>query len=77
MQTQPVMPVVCSSSQNIPFRHAGQVGRTFPPRLGFTREAALELDIADDVFEMGATQHHCFGTLKKKMAIWILGGGVP
>ena len=22
-------------------------------------------------------QHHCFGTLKKKMAIWILGGGVP
>ncbi len=40
-------------------------------------EFKLELDIADDVFEMGATQHHCFGTLKKKMAIWILGGGVP
>jgi deoxyhypusine synthase len=26
---------------------------------------------------MGAMQHHCFGTLKKKMAVWILGGGVP
>jgi deoxyhypusine synthase len=37
----------------------------------------LEIDVNDDVFEMGATQHHCFSTLKKKMAIWILGGGVP
>lgn len=37
----------------------------------------FELDVNADVFEMGAMQHHCFGTLKKKMAIWILGGGVP
>ncbi len=37
----------------------------------------LEIDVNDDVFEMGAMQHHCFGTLQKKMAIWILGGGVP
>ncbi|MBK6462680.1 MAG: deoxyhypusine synthase family protein [Myxococcales bacterium] len=37
----------------------------------------LEIDVNDDVFEMGAIQHHCFGTLGKKMAIWILGGGVP
>jgi deoxyhypusine synthase len=37
----------------------------------------LELDVSDDVFEMGAVQHHCFSSLKKKMAIWILGGGVP
>jgi len=37
----------------------------------------LEIDVNDDVFEMGATQHHCFATLKKKMAVWILGGGVP
>ncbi len=37
----------------------------------------LELDVADDVFAMAAAQFHCFGTLKKKMAIWILGGGVP
>jgi len=37
----------------------------------------LEIDVNDDVFEMGAMQHHCFATLKKKMAIWILGGGVP
>lgn len=37
----------------------------------------LELDVAADVFEMGAMQHHCFSTLNKKMAVWILGGGVP
>ena len=37
----------------------------------------LEIDVCDDVFEMGAMQHHCFSTLKKRMAVWILGGGVP
>jgi deoxyhypusine synthase len=37
----------------------------------------LEIDVAEDVFEMGALQHHCFASLKKKMAVWILGGGVP
>jgi deoxyhypusine synthase len=37
----------------------------------------LEIDVSDDVFEMGAIQHHCFATLDKPMAIWILGGGVP
>jgi deoxyhypusine synthase len=37
----------------------------------------LEIDVNDDVFEMGAVQHHCFATLGKKMAVWILGGGVP
>jgi deoxyhypusine synthase len=37
----------------------------------------LEIDVADDVFEMSAMQQHCFSTMKKKMAIWILGGGVP
>ncbi len=37
----------------------------------------LDIDVNADVFEMGAVQHHAFGTLKKKMAIWILGGGVP
>ncbi len=35
----------------------------------------LEIDVNDDVFEMGAVQHHCFGRLKKPMAVWILGGG--
>ncbi|MGZ3452278.1 MAG: deoxyhypusine synthase family protein [Polyangiales bacterium] len=40
-------------------------------------EFKLEIDVNDDVFEMGAIQHHCFGTEKKPMAIWILGGGVP
>jgi len=43
----------------------------------FGSDFKLEIDVNDDVFEMGAMQHHCFGTLKKKMAIWILGGGVP
>jgi deoxyhypusine synthase len=37
----------------------------------------LEIDVNDDVFEMGAVQHHCFGTLARPMAVWILGGGVP
>jgi deoxyhypusine synthase len=37
----------------------------------------LEIDVNDDVFEMGAIQHHCFATLKRPMAVWILGGGVP
>ncbi len=41
------------------------------------KEFKLEVDVNDDVFEMGAIQHHCFGTLKKPMAVWILGGGVP
>jgi deoxyhypusine synthase len=26
---------------------------------------------------MGAIQHHCFATLGRPMAVWILGGGVP
>jgi deoxyhypusine synthase len=37
----------------------------------------LEIDVNDDVFEMGAMQHHCFATQKRSMAVWILGGGVP
>jgi deoxyhypusine synthase len=37
----------------------------------------LEIDVNDDVFEMGAMQHHCFATRKRPMAVWILGGGVP
>ncbi len=37
----------------------------------------LEIDVNADVFEMGALQHHCFATEKRKMAVWILGGGVP
>ncbi|MBV9946735.1 MAG: deoxyhypusine synthase family protein [Myxococcales bacterium] len=37
----------------------------------------LEIDVNADVFEMGALQHHCFSTLEKRMAVWILGGGVP
>jgi deoxyhypusine synthase len=37
----------------------------------------LEVDVNDDVFEMGAVQHHCFATLERPMAVWILGGGVP
>lgn len=41
------------------------------------KEFKLEIDVNDDVFEMAAMQHHCFSTLGKRMAIWILGGGVP
>jgi deoxyhypusine synthase len=41
------------------------------------RRFKLDIDTAEDVFEMGAMQHHCFSTLKLPMAVWILGGGVP
>lgn len=40
-------------------------------------EFALEIDVAADVYEMGAVQHYCAKGLGKKLAIWILGGGVP
>ena len=37
----------------------------------------FELDINDDVFSMAAMQHYCRHHGSKKLAIWILGGGVP
>lgn len=40
-------------------------------------EFRFELDVAADVYEMSAMQHFCAAQLKHKLAIWILGGGVP
>jgi deoxyhypusine synthase len=37
----------------------------------------FELDINDDVYAMAAVQHWCRHHGSKKLAIWILGGGVP
>ena len=37
----------------------------------------FELDINDDVYSMAAMQHFCRHHGSKKLAIWILGGGVP
>jgi len=37
----------------------------------------LEIDINDDVYAMAALQHWCRHHGSKRMAIWILGGGVP
>lgn len=37
----------------------------------------LEIDVNDDVFEMGAMQFYARHHFDKKLAIWILGGGVP
>src|SRR4051812_824256 len=37
----------------------------------------FELDINDDVYAMAAVQHYCRHHFNKRMAIWILGGGVP
>ncbi len=37
----------------------------------------LQIDIAEDVFEMAALQHHTRQVGSKKSAIWIFGGGVP
>jgi deoxyhypusine synthase len=40
-------------------------------------EFKFELDINDDVYAMAAIQHYCRHNYSKKLAIWILGGGVP
>ena len=37
----------------------------------------FELDINDDVYAMAAVQHYARHNFSKKLAIWILGGGVP
>ncbi|MCL2179103.1 MAG: deoxyhypusine synthase family protein [Proteobacteria bacterium] len=38
---------------------------------------AFEIDTLEDVFSMAAMQYHCRNHGSKRMAIWILGGGVP
>ncbi len=40
-------------------------------------EFRCEIDPIADVFEMSAVQHYCQAKLKKKLAVWMLGGGVP
>jgi deoxyhypusine synthase len=37
----------------------------------------FELDVNDDVYSMAAMQHFCRHHFDQKLAIWILGGGVP
>jgi len=37
----------------------------------------FELDINEDVFQMAAMQHYCRHHFSNRLAIWILGGGVP
>jgi deoxyhypusine synthase len=43
----------------------------------FPETFKLEIDVNEDVYEMGAIQHFCLRGLDKKMAVFILGGGVP
>jgi deoxyhypusine synthase len=40
-------------------------------------EFRFELDINADVYAMAAMQHYCRRHFSKRLAIWILGGGVP
>ncbi|MBI3184238.1 MAG: deoxyhypusine synthase family protein [Myxococcales bacterium] len=40
-------------------------------------EFKLEIDVNDDVYAMAALQHFCRNRFSKRLAIWILGGGVP
>ncbi len=40
-------------------------------------EFKLEIDINEDVYAMAAVQHYCRHHFDKRLAIWILGGGVP
>ncbi|HEX4621688.1 MAG TPA: deoxyhypusine synthase family protein [Myxococcaceae bacterium] len=37
----------------------------------------FEIDINDDVYAMAAIQHYCRHHFSKRLAVWILGGGVP
>jgi deoxyhypusine synthase len=37
----------------------------------------FEIDINDDVYAMAAIQHFCRHHFSKRLAVWILGGGVP
>jgi deoxyhypusine synthase len=37
----------------------------------------LEIDINDDVYAMAALQHWCRHHASKRLAVWMLGGGVP
>jgi deoxyhypusine synthase len=40
-------------------------------------EFKLEIDINEDVYAMAAVQHYCRHHFDQRLAIWILGGGVP
>src|SRR3954468_5460144 len=40
-------------------------------------EFKLEIDINEDVYAMAAVQHYCRHHFDERLAIWILGGGVP
>lgn len=40
-------------------------------------EFKFEIDINDDVYWMAALQHYCRHNSSQRLAIWILGGGVP
>jgi deoxyhypusine synthase len=40
-------------------------------------EFKFAIDINDDVYAMAAVQHYCRHHFSKRLAIWILGGGVP
>jgi deoxyhypusine synthase len=43
----------------------------------FGDDFKFEIDINADVYAMAALQHYCRHHFSKRMAIWILGGGVP
>jgi deoxyhypusine synthase len=53
------------------FLNVVKLKRLFPDTFTF------ELDINEDVFAMAAMQHYARHHFSKKMAVWILGGGVP
>src|SRR5471032_1259050 len=53
------------------FLNAVKLKRLFPNTFKF------EIDINDDVYLMAAVQHHARHQGSKRLAIWILGGGVP
>lgn len=40
-------------------------------------EFRLELDVNEDVYAMAALQHYCRQHFSRRLAVWMLGGGVP
>jgi deoxyhypusine synthase len=53
------------------FLNVVKLKKLFPDTFSF------ELDVNDDVYAMAALQHYARHHFSKKMAVWILGGGVP
>ncbi len=66
------VPIFCGAVQDGSiFLNAVKLRRMFPDTFKF------EIDINEDVYAMAALQHYVRAETNRKLAIWVLGGGVP